>query len=433
MGSIARILTPYALAYAGNEDRMPMRSELTELTELTRRYLELFMFNEFSQTSFTILDDFITRFVTSAFIMGAPIVVEFNSTARFDPTSAVLPMVSQLDEALVMAFSGENLDSYILLLATLPDGNVFQDTYEVKMVEPTMQVSSRDSSTRGGYKSGIAAGAVAFTLLAAGVMLYKRRAQQDEVEGKSFEKTGGDMTVAGDTYAGDTVSIDASSLDYGYLQRDAEEGTARIHLDPIRENYDDSSVTPAWDGNLAQEENQDDDADESWNGTDSTAQYDVTVSTDYITSSEEQEERSVFSDLVSEVESLEDISLTRSQDSADGDSESHASSLEGEFLSGEREASRPASADEIDSLLSYGVNDELQIERQGSRDSFIKSLGSPSHRPRSVSEIESLLSADLDDDSLHDAVSVQQIAKQPRPRTVSEIESMLSTDLSMNL
>jgi hypothetical protein len=67
------------------DDRLPSLDEYRELAELTRVYLEDFMFDEFSQTSLTTLDDFLTVQISNSFTAGEPILVDYRSIGLFNP------------------------------------------------------------------------------------------------------------------------------------------------------------------------------------------------------------------------------------------------------------------------------------------------------------------------------------------------------------
>eukprot|EP00934_Nitzschia_sp_Nitz4_P008858 Nitzschia sp. Nitz4//scaffold163_size50693//9642//10991//NITZ4_006983-RA/size50693-snap-gene-0.66-mRNA-1//-1//CDS//3329538016//8848//frame0 len=206
--------TVYALSYTGEFTRIPEDGEFAEVTEITRAYLEEFMIAEFSQTSLTNLDDFLTVLVRNAFEFDEPVENSYRSTGLFNPSSIFLPTVRELDELIEEAFTGDNLATYLGLVQDLPSANIFSTTTAVSKGLPTVSVSDSDvavSSFMGstGFKSGIAAAAAGIVVLAAGLALYKRRQGESEgVDPYEGNLKGDSATVAGETCA---TSVDGSS------------------------------------------------------------------------------------------------------------------------------------------------------------------------------------------------------------------------------
>jgi hypothetical protein len=471
--SIPRDSSQYALLFTMSENSMPSQSDIAEASNVTTKFLEDFMFTLFSRTEMTNLDGFVNQLVTSSYTMEGPSVVEFTSTARFDPTSFIVPLADQIDESLEMAFEDGSsyLLLYISLLQALPRTNVFSSTTSVAFaLGPTLKISTptkKSGSAASG--AGIAAAAVAATLLVAGFVIYKRRSYQEQEESKGVKKTNGAATVAGDTYTGETVSITASSLDYGG-SRYRDEETGGIHtLEAIREIYDDSSVTPAWDdGSMngqdqayaqAKKSNEEDVSEtegtiESSEEENSQGEHNDTGSTgDDSTMSGGTASSSSRSDAEDRSASYQDPYLDATYNGAnsfggiersansgipsqmndgEGSLTSHGShgngSIEGKFVS--TDSTKEPSSAEIGSLLSYDLDhlqkieqdsdsskdlsydldylQEIELdseEQEKSQDIFLKKADDASARHRTVSEIESLLSADLDDESEYTAES----------------------------
>ena len=456
----------YALIFTVSASGMPNEDEKVEASEVTRNFLEQFMSNEFSRMPLSILDDFVTRRVASSYSMGR-IVGEFTSTARFEPGS-LLPEGVQIDEALAMAFKDGDLALYISYLNALPSSNVFSSTTSVTFsLGSTLQVSNSARKSNGASGAGIAAGAVAATLLLAGFVIYKRRANEEQEESKGAKKTDGAATVAGDTYSGETVSIAASSLDYGGSRYRDEETGGIHHLEAIREIYDDSSVTPAWDEGSMNDQDQDEacaqakksneeDASEeegtveSYEENNSGTEEVSTMSGSTASSSQSDAEdrsdsyrdpylhgtsngaksfdgteRSASSDLTSQMGDGEDtvegteqplqaekVSRSIEEGEEGADDVSHGNgSIEGQFVSIDlRKEPRSTSSAEIGSLLSHDLDYLQEIEQepeeQEPEEMLLKKVDDSYVRPRTVSEIEILLSADLGDDvSQYDDVS----------------------------
>lgn len=420
------------------------------------------MFQEFAGSSFTVLDDFITRMITSTFITGdAPYVIDYSATARFDAFSSVTPSAEQLDEALEIAFTGDNLAEYNSRLESISSDNVFAGALAF-FGEPVLRVSKKPSNNA----ASIAAAAVAATLLAAGIVLYKRRQQSEYDVDKGMHKGSGDATVAGETFAGETYEGSASasiaSLDHRSRSRD-EDGDTETRgprlLRTIEEDEDDDSVRPTWGANSSY----DDELDSPQgfrNGPNASASFDSSVNRQNSADNESTLSsgtdndgiRRVPSDgdsvapsvaapnTISPSQSFDDMALqgfTRSrgkEDDGESTDGSEGSSTHDSGRLNSQEMFVDDSKREIMSLLSHDNGDEQSIA------GTVDSSGSrTTRRPRTVEEIEAMLSADSDDDDEeaqtlpsrtrsfgNDSVSV---ASAHRPRTVEEIESLLSAGL----
>ena len=452
-GSVAVVLSPYALSYEVSSSSVPERKDLVPLTDLTRLYLEQFMFNEFERTTSITLDDFITKYVTAnAYPMGGIAVVEFNSTARFAQGTEMFPSRAQLDEALATAFSGENLNEYIFRLRTLPLSNIFSSSPVVEFVDPPLMVSVSTPRERSGGSDlpGIIGAAVGLTILAAGALLYKRRHDEEDMDGTGFDDKGkGDMTVAGDTYAGETydctVSVDGSSLvDYPFHNRDEEDGRAKSYLGVIRE-FDASSVTPAWETESDEEDEEAEEENE--NGATS---IDLISSPLTLTTVDSPKRSVSFSEGESRKRDYEEwMNSDRSIMSSPGQLEglqkattlhefSESGSISNRTTEGRFEGTNSPSShimdnqgsarpSEVESLLSFDL-DASQSINKADIDSKQENEGGAIPRPRTVSEIEMLLSSevDLNLDEASEAFSDDVSTPSSRPRSVAEIEALLS-------
>jgi hypothetical protein len=452
-GSIARHLSTFGLSFEVGGSTVPERSDLMALEDVTRVYLEEFMFAEFSRTAMTTLDDFVTKYITAnAYPMGGTAVVEFNSTARFAEGTEIFPSTLQLDEALRIAFTGENLDEYIFRLRSLPDGNVFASSPEVQFVDPPLMVTAKRARSS---SAGIIIGAVGLTVLAAAAVMYKRLPHDEATDEKDlYKKSKGGGTVAGDTYAGDTfdctASIDAASLlDYPNRHRDEEDGRTRAQLGVIREGYDASSVAPAWDGESD---------DEAEDGNDrlpkkrlfanrgkrhpgiakiSPALHFTAGSS--LSGNVPSAKHSVLRDNDASPREKNGISRAHSiEESCDGN-QSHESEdcqvTEGQF---EGHSPATASTQEIESLLSYDLSEGQQTEEHQAGPFPRKLEVSESPRPRTVSEIEELLFAEMKEDGscpsesypIQSGSDTDDVSTPTtRPRSVSEIEALLSQEI----
>ena len=390
-------LSNFVLEYTTSENRQAMRSEYNALTAITAEYLTDFMKNEFKDDTFTVLNDFVTRYEGSRYVMNAPILVEYSATARFadDDRFPVIPSAGQMDSLLLLAFQGENLIEYTQRLRDgLPDDNVFQDSL-VFLTDDSAVTRVAKKSNGVGYASA----AVALTLMVAGVVIYKRRQEDEEVEGMDPNKKAPcDITLAGETYAGETydgtASVNASSVDYVSRQRDEEEGFRTNKLSAVKENTDGVSVSPVWGGNPMQDG---DEEDEEVDNAGNTAH------------------KEHFAEIALQEPSYQNV---LSQSDEEGDAASQAN-----------ESVDSKTVNQIESLLSQDENDGQFSEDEQS--------SSSTRRPRTVAEIEAMLAADLGDDEdeshrVNDAESHESdcsSVESDSPRTVSEIASLLSVGL----
>jgi len=262
-----------------------------------------------------------------------------------------------------------------------------------------------------GSATGIAASAVAFTLLVAGAVLYKSKSDSVGNRFDKLNKSQGDMTVAGETFAGETFdgtsSVSAASVDYDRRYNDEEEGMKIDNLGSIHENEDKgrvlgrgivpSNAVSAFRGSVT-----------SAPGT--TSFEDVALQAPAFGHK--------FQDNV-----MPDPSS--SEDNASQMSDSELS----QFVDSTRQVDNQTSGGhtlEIKSLMSMDSMDENSTSDLSVRDNS-------SRRLRTVAEIEALLSSELKDDnntqaSITSGSNIQTQHQMNRPRTVEEIESLLTAD-----
>jgi hypothetical protein len=178
-----RVLSPYQLVYTLSESRVPFRSELVAVVELTRLYLDSYFKDEFQEDGDLL--EILTIFLNTAFDFGEPIPVEYESSAVFDPESSIsIPTVEDLDAVLISAFEGSNLDGYLGMLQALPPQNLFSKTVDVELTEPSIgdplveqnTSSQRDLSTA----TAAMAGTSGLLLIIAGAVLMRRRPENEE-------------------------------------------------------------------------------------------------------------------------------------------------------------------------------------------------------------------------------------------------------------
>ena len=130
-------LTLYNLLYTLTRSSRDVKAiEFEQLAELTDSYLEQFMTNQLnknpkvlqvqtSRTKVPSLEDFTTRIVSISPGPSTRITVNFESRATYKITAASVPTITELDQALARAFSGEFLMFYLELIHGLPANNAF--------------------------------------------------------------------------------------------------------------------------------------------------------------------------------------------------------------------------------------------------------------------------------------------------------------------
>jgi hypothetical protein len=258
-----------------------------------------------------------------------------------------------------------NLDSYAKLLEDLPSENVFRNA-QVLFGDSEVRIAQRSNNSNA---TGIAAAAVAATLIAAGVVLYRRRQKTEDKTSKDLDKKG-DRTVAGETYTGcsyDGTGSVGGSLEHGSRSRDEEDEEAarsKSALGTITE--DDDSVRPRW-------------------GTTRKSSYD------------EDGSRESDAGAVPPSQSFDQMALQGLATAASGSLISKAS-MDDQSTATKR---RPRTVEEIEAMLCTDNDDDVSLvlstrSRAGGNTSA--SVASSSQRPRTVEEIESLLAEGLDDD-----------------------------------
>ena len=407
-------LPAFALEYDVPDLERPSRRELDALQAATNLYLENFFFDEFDGNTFTILDDFITELLESNFASGRPIEVDYLSTARFNPFSTIIPTEAQLNAALIDAFSGLNmLDYEVFLNDELPEGNVFIGSTVVFIQDDGG--GGRDTNTRSGVAAtGIAAAAVAFTLLVAGFVIYKRKQNGEDPETDKLNK--GDATIAGETFTGETydgsaASISAASMDYIRRYRDEDETSKTVsNLGTIPESEDGDQAEQPWGNGSSSDDADDEEANNIPSAPISSQQANETF---------RNEERTP---------SFEEVALQSFPNNV----------MQGSFSSSNDESQSPHSSFD-NSPGKFNSTRFLSTPSYDSNDGNAPSVASLSvregstRRPRTVSEIEALLSADVgrtdEDTVISDASEPEPSRRTSRPRTVEEIENLLHADL----
>lgn len=248
---------------------MPFRSEYVEAIDVTRSYLSGFFIDQFANSDLTVLEEFLTLFTDTNFVdFDQPIPIEYNSTAVFDNSSAVVPGIAMLDQTLGSAFEGDNLNGFIGMLQALPQGNIFSTTIFVSKTDaPGMMVSSSSSKSQAGANTaGAVAGAAGFALLVAGLVVYKRRQGLDAAEDGPTKKSSGTLsgneTVSGETYMGgwsvDQASetqpfqsyTDQEQVDFMMVDEDMEDDASEGEDTTLGGDTELTDVALEWDGAL---------------------------------------------------------------------------------------------------------------------------------------------------------------------------------------
>jgi hypothetical protein len=176
-------------------------------------YLEEFMAAEFSQTSLTNLDDFVTFMTRNEFEQGEPVTAEYRSTGLFNPSSIFLPTVRELNMLVQDAFKDDNLAEYVQRVQALPSANPFSGTETVVFEQLSNSTTTQGTreSTSSFVRAGVAAAAAGIVVLAAGLAVMRSR-RNDVDEEESFPQQKGvssESTVAGETC---NMSVDDSTV-----------------------------------------------------------------------------------------------------------------------------------------------------------------------------------------------------------------------------
>jgi hypothetical protein len=412
----------YSLAYQLISKNEPKPEELNELEKATRAYLSDFFFDEFDEDDFTIFEEFITDVVDSTASKNMPVVVDYKSIARFDRLSTITPTSIQLDSAVEEAFTGLHMIQYEdWLKEMLPSSNVFGGSkiqyYQGHAVPDTVRF--------GIGVTGIAASAVAITLLVAGAVLLKKSKPSGRGRGRSgndkLDKSPpGDMTVAGETYAGETydgtASVSAASVDYVRRYNDEEEGTKIKNLGSIPESHDSDSDDADGNGDRGHIFRRGIVPRKILN-----AFRDSVTSAPRTTSFEDVALQAPTSGSRYQDNVMPDPSS--SEDDASQMSDSELSQFVAEQVNNQNTGGHTL---EIKSLLSQDSMDENTRDDLSVRDNS-------SRRLRTVAEIEAMLSSELKGGnaipvSKTSGSNIQTQHQTSRPRTVEEIESLLTMD-----
>lgn len=425
VGSFGIDVPLYSLAYKLLSTNEPKTEELNELSEATRAYLFDFFSDEFDEDDFTIFKEFLSDILGFSASKNTPVVVDYKSVARFDQLSTITPTTVQLGSAVEEAFTGLHMIQYEdWLEEMLPSKNIFVGS----KVQYYQGEGIPNTSRRGMSATGIAASAVAFTLLVAGAVLYKSKSDSAGNGIDKLNKSHGDMTVAGETFAGETFdgtsSVSAASVDYVRRYNDEEEGMEIDNLGSIPESHDTDSIKPTWSDDVDENEDKGRDLGRGIVPSNAVSAFRGSVTSAPRTTS--------FEDVALQAPSFghkfQDNVMPDPSSSEDNASQMSDSELS-QFVDSTRQVDNQTSGGhtlEIKSLLSMDSMDENSTSDLSVRDNS-------SRRLRTVAEIEALLSSELKDDnntqaSITSGTNIQTQHQMNRPRTVEEIESLLTAD-----
>ncbi len=190
------------------------------------------MMDFFEKTALTDLDAFLTVMVRDIFVLGEPVIAEFQSNGLFDADSIFIPVTRELDNLIGDAVAQ---DEYLELLNDLPKSNPFRGTKTIAFTESDSDPSedafaSGDSSSF--VKAGVAAAAAGVVVLAAGLaMLKRRRPSFDDEDMQSLSPKVGseDMTSAGETCS---MGLEDASTHFSHWRKTRSLG-GEFHDEPL--------------------------------------------------------------------------------------------------------------------------------------------------------------------------------------------------------
>jgi hypothetical protein len=269
-------MADYWLSYELTSTDAPTSAMQLELEKVTADYVKNFFESNFAMSSVIHFTGATTSLLSSTYpeYPTPPAKVRFQTELDFAASSGH-PQVSeseagpsQYDDALRIAFEGDNAKSYLNIVMLLPEGNVYRTATSVsfehesfteqtaKMVtvpSPQLTTGTIAETSAGGLPgapfantsttttSGIntagiaaAAGAGFFVLLVAGLVVYRnKRSEQDVRVSKYLSDDDGHITVAEETYTGASSNDSQSCIHQSSPSRDF--GRSRIGLPATEE------------------------------------------------------------------------------------------------------------------------------------------------------------------------------------------------------
>ena len=345
-----------------------MSRDYRELGIATDEFFAGYMFGRYQNSATADLVRFETNLVTSKFVFGEPVLVEYNSIAYFTEDS-ILPKPQVLEEVLAEALSPPT--AYLNKLSTdLSPGNAFLNVNSVEFKEPDTRVVSSPSSSDSldPAVAGITAAAAGLALLLAGAVLYRRQqdgeGEEDYYNQKSLDNKApyGDVTVAGETYSGETcdgtISVSPSAGLSGSVSRDEEQGMISEESGES-DNEDDEALSEN-----EEAENQ-------------------PLTSKYQDKSERGDEIDYEDSGLSEVIPHYDEELNRDAESTQSD------------FTDERYQSEMKSLEGFDALYHEGLTEDLPSSQRMDEMSFDEDDDCDKNRPLTVDEIDAMLSINM--------------------------------------
>lgn len=198
------------------DDRIPFRSELLEVVELTRGYLDTYFRDIFEDNKDFTLIESITIFTDSQSDFGDPVYIAYRSSATFEASEGPVLSIQELESLLKAAFLGRNLDGYLGMLQALAPSNLFSTTAFVTQVDvreerqslsavATVGIRTKTSANGQYAMAAVAAGVTCLTLMGAAGLFVRR--QSCPTSERPSEKYEGDAT----SFTTATWSLDHAS------------------------------------------------------------------------------------------------------------------------------------------------------------------------------------------------------------------------------
>lgn len=128
---------PYALLYTfgGSGDIITTSEDFVQLGEVTRLFLEDYLFDVYANTLIIVLEDVLTSLV--GFSEGElPLEAVYSSAALFSEGSIFYPPLFEIEQEIQDAFTDPvSKKKYLNMVKTLPTGNAFRVVTNVEYAE----------------------------------------------------------------------------------------------------------------------------------------------------------------------------------------------------------------------------------------------------------------------------------------------------------
>lgn len=197
---------------------------------MTAEYLEDFMMEFFEKTALTDLDAFLTVMVRDVFVLGEPVIAEYQSNGLFDPESIFIPVTRELDNLIEDAIAQ---DAYLELLNDLPKSNPFRGTKTIAFTESDGEGTTGSSDSSSFVKAGVAAAAAGVVVLAAGLALLKRRRpsfDDEDVQSLAPKSRSEDMMSTGETCS---MGVEDVSTHFSHWRTSRFKDGGEFHDEPL--------------------------------------------------------------------------------------------------------------------------------------------------------------------------------------------------------